>query len=793
MKKLIRRCLALALSAVFVLTCAAPVSAAGTDINVQLDVTYSQTDARDMLTMINDFRASDDAWYWNQDNSAKTDVSGKLQDFIYDYNLEQVAMQRAAEIVVAFSHTRPDGSSWFTAFDEFVGTYYSASENIAIGYASAQDAFEGWREDNEDYSGQGHRRNMLSQDMTSIGIAHVVYGGVNFWVQEFGTPETPNTTETTPATAATVDIRVASDSIRSVTLGAVSPLSLTAGEQADLPAVSATLETNDTWDHTPDIHVTLEPNWTVTAGSDVVKVEGDKLTALGAGTATLSATVAGQTVTCSVTVTQAPCQHQWDDGVVTTEPTCTQDGVRTYTCQLCGATKTEAIPATGHTVVIDPAVAPTCTHTGLTEGSHCSVCNTVIVAQTEVPMLPHDYVASVTTEPTCTVDGVRTYTCSMCGDSYTEAIPATGHTFGPWTTVTSPTCTQSGSEQRSCSVCGYTETRGVDPTGHSWEDDYTVDQAPTCTQDGSKSIHCSRCDAVTDVQTIPATGHTWDQGTVFTPATCTESGTMRYTCTVCGETRDEVIPATGHTWDQGTVITPATCTENGTMRYTCTVCGETRDEVIPATGHAWEDDYTVDQAPTCTQDGSKSIHCSQCDAVTDVQTIPATGHTWDQGTVFTPATCTESGTMRYTCTVCGETRDEVIPASHHYVDTVTAPTCTQDGYTTHTCSVCGDTYTDTPVAALGHSYEWVVDQEPTATQAGSRHQECTVCGALGATETIPATGTEPGTEPSTQPQAGSTVPSTGDHSHLTVYVGILAVCVLALAGVGAVAVRRRRR
>ncbi|HIQ61182.1 MAG TPA: hypothetical protein IAD31_06260, partial [Candidatus Enterenecus faecium] len=618
MKKLIRRCLALALSAVFVLTCAAPVSAAGTDINVQLDVTYSQTDARDMLTLINDFRASDQAWYWNKDNSTKTDVSGQLQDFVYDYNLEKIAMQRAAEIVVAYGHIRPDGTSWYSAFREFGVYYYSASENIAIGYTSAQDVFEGWREDNEDYSGQGHRRNMLSQDMTSIGIAHVVYGGVDFWVQEFGTLANPNTTETTPATAATVDIRVASDSIRSVTLGAVSPLSLTAGEQADLPAVSATLTTNDTWDHTPDIHVTLEPNWTVTAGSDVVKVEGDKLTALGAGTATLSATVAGQTVTCSVTVTQAPCQHQWDDGVVTTEPTCTQDGVRTYTCQLCGATKTEAIPATGHTVVIDPAVAPTCTHTGLTEGSHCSVCNTVIVAQTEVPMLPHDYVASVTTEPTCTVDGVRTYTCSMCGDSYTEAIPATGHTFGPWTTVTSPTCTQSGSEQRSCSVCGYTETRGVDPTGHSWEDDYTVDQAPTCTQDGSKSIHCSRCDAVTDVQTIPATGHTWDQGTVFTPATCTESGTMRYTCTVCGETRDEVIPATGHTWDQGTVLTPATCTESGTMRYTCTVCGETRDEVIPATGHAWEDDYTVDQAPTCTQDGSKSIHCSRCDAVTAI-------------------------------------------------------------------------------------------------------------------------------------------------------------------------------
>ena len=63
MKKLIRRCLALAMSAVFVLTCTAPVFAAGSDINVQLDVTYSQTDAREMLTLVNDFRASDQAWY----------------------------------------------------------------------------------------------------------------------------------------------------------------------------------------------------------------------------------------------------------------------------------------------------------------------------------------------------------------------------------------------------------------------------------------------------------------------------------------------------------------------------------------------------------------------------------------------------------------------------------------------------------------------------------------------------------------------------------------------------------
>ena len=619
MQKLVRRCLALFLTAVFVLTCSIPGFAASTNTTVQLGVTYQQTDAREMLTMVNDFRASDQAWYWNEDDTTKTDLSGQLQGFTYDYKLEQVAMQRAAEIVVAYSHTRPDGTRCFTAFDEFGATYTNAGENIAIGYTSAQAVFEAWREDNENYAGQGHRRNMLST-MKSIGIAHVEYGGMDFWVQEFGTLRNPDTTETTPVTNATVDIRVASDSISSVTLDPVSPLSLEVSKQVALPTVSATLKTKETWQYTPAVHVTVSPTWSVTSGNAVEVGADGTLTARSVGTATLSADVLGQTVTCSVTVTAAtsftvtleqdsynytgkpitpkvtvtwgdttltegvdytvtyanntqvgtatvtvtgkgnytgtvtkeftitPCTHQWDDGVVTTPATCAAEGVRTYTCQLCGETKTEAIAKLPHTPVTDPAVPATCTSTGLTEGSHCSVCHQVIVAQTEVPMLPHDYVASVTTPATCTTDGVRTYTCSMCGDSYTEVIPATGHTFGPWVTIDSPTCSQSGSEQRTCSTCGFVETRGLDPTGHTWETEYTIDKAPTCTQEGSKSIHCSKCDAVTDVQTIPATGHTWDESTVVTAPTCTEAGTTRYTCTVCGETRDETVPATGHTW-----------------------------------------------------------------------------------------------------------------------------------------------------------------------------------------------------------------------------------------------------
>lgn len=92
--------------------------------------------------------------------------------------------------------------------------------------------------------------------------------------------------------------------------------------------------------------------------------------------------------------------HTWDEGSVTTEPTCTEEGVKTYACSGCDETKTEMIPVT-HNEVIDDAVAPTCTETGLTEGSHCSICGTVLTAQVIVPTIEHDYVNRV---------------CASCGE-----------------------------------------------------------------------------------------------------------------------------------------------------------------------------------------------------------------------------------------------------------------------------------------------------------------------------------------------------------------------------------------
>lgn len=141
---------------------------------------------------------------------------------------------------------------------------------------------------------------------------------------------------------------------------------------------------------------------------------------VGETTVTVKSVVDGVQAVVNVNVRE----HTWNDGEVTTAPTCTKAGVKTFTCTACGETRTEDIKATGHTVVVDEAVAPTCTETGLTEGSHCSVCNEVIKAQEEVAALGHKWDSGkVTKKPTYTAKGTKTYTCTVCSDTKTEDIP----------------------------------------------------------------------------------------------------------------------------------------------------------------------------------------------------------------------------------------------------------------------------------------------------------------------------------------------------------------------------------
>jgi len=195
-----------------------------------------------------------------------------------------------------------------------------------------------------------------------------------------------------------------------------------------------------------------------------------------------------------------------------------------------------------------------------------------------------------TVPATCGADGRIDTVCSNCGDVIaTEVIPATGaHTWDNGTVTTEPTETTPGVRTFTCAVCSQTKTEVIPATGaHTFV--FTKNVAPSCTEAGYDLYTCRDCGASEQRNVKPALGHKWDSGTVTTEPTEKDPGTMTYTCTVCGATKTEVIPATGphtHVWDEGTVTVAPTETTPGVRTYTCTVCGQTRTEIIPATGSA---------------------------------------------------------------------------------------------------------------------------------------------------------------------------------------------------------------
>ena len=479
------------------------VKAATATTPVSISVQYGQTEARTILDMINEMRTSStDAWYWKQDDTTKTYCTN-LQPLQYDYDLEKTAMQRAAEIAIIYSHTRPNNKDTFSAFYENSVYYTYAGENIAAGYGTADSVNDGWREDNELYAGQGHRRNMLNSKFNCVGIGHVYYNGFHYWVENFAYRDKVNTTPVSADnTETTLTIPVATSKISNFNITFdKDEYSLKTGESTSISVSDPAISVFGHWG-SRFVFVTDTPDLTI-ADSTVATLSGT-ITGISEGDTTISASLYGLTAHQTAAVKVHNCENHWDNEKITTPPTCTKTGVKQYTCTICSETKTEEIAALGHDYSSDWTIdtAAACETVG-SKSHHCTRCDRKKDV-TEIPASGHSWNdGAITTEPTCTDEGVKTFTCNACGKTRTEAVAA---------------------------------------LGHNYSSDWTIDTAAACETVGSKSHHCTRCDSKKDITEIPASGkHTWNNGVITKPATIAEEGVKTYTCTVCGVTRTETI------------------------------------------------------------------------------------------------------------------------------------------------------------------------------------------------------------------------------------------------------------
>ena len=464
--------------------------------------------------------------------------------------------------------------------------------------------------------------------------------------------------------------------------------------------------------------------------------------------------------------------HTWNEGVETTPATCTTAGVRTYTCGVCKATKTEPINATGHKYEWK--------HDETNHWQECSVCGNTI-----------DKAAHTFDTNNCAEDR----TCNKCGFKKT----AGEHSWNAGEVTTPATCTTDGVKTYTCKVCSETKTEPIKAPGHTVVEDAAKE--PTCTETGlTAGKHCSVCNEVLEAQAVvPAKGHSMTK-TEAKAATCTEAGNNEYyTCGNCGKffsdeagkteiAKDSwVTDALDHDFTGAWVNTDAAghyhkcsrCDATDTVvKHTfngkpcneedkCTVCGYVKAAGVHAWGTAeykWGDDNM-----SCTA----TVKCTNCEAVeTDTAII---------GIDTTPATCTVDGKTVYTATFSSnlfttQTKEVTIDKLGHtygapvwswsedgktatatftctregctaettgHAQTVTAtvsgkqkvaPTCTDKGTTTYTAKVTFETkdYTDTKdvqdIKALGHKLTKTPAKAATCTEPGNNeYWTCSVC------------------------------------------------------------------
>ena len=466
--------------------------------------------------------------------------------------------------------------------------------------------------------------------------------------------------------------------------------------------------------------------------------------------------------------------HTWDAGVVTKEATCTEPGEKTFTCDVCHATKTEPINATGHKYEWK--------HDETNHWQECSVCgNTIDKAE-------HTYAAHKCEDPA---------TCTKAECGYVK--PAGQHSWNDGEVTTPATCTTDGVKTYTCKVCSETKTETIKASGHTVVEDAAKE--PTCTETGlTAGKHCSVCNEVLEAQTvIPAKGHSMTK-TEAKAATCTEAGNNAYwTCETCGQmfkdeqgtqptnVAAETIKALDHDFTGAWVNTDAAghyhkCTRcdatDTVIKHTfngkpcneedkCNDCGYVKlagqhtwgektykwNEIFKCTAttactscnqglQVIVDGVKTTVPATCVADGKDVYTATFTDAAFTTQTKEVTieklGHTYG-APVWSWSEDGKTATATFTCTREGCTA-ETTGHAQNVTATVSgkqkvAPTCTDKGTTTYTAKVTFEKkdYADTKdvqdIKALGHKLTKTAAKAATCTEAGnSEYYTCGTCG-----------------------------------------------------------------
>ena len=340
--------------------------------------------------------------------------------------------------------------------------------------------------------------------------------------------------------------------------------------------------------------------------------------------------------------------HDWGEWKVTKEATETETGEQVRTCKRCNKEQTEEIPVKIHVHQYTSAVTtePTCKQPGITTYT-CTSCGHKYIDYIPAA-LGHDYVAKVVKEATCDDLGEVLYTCSRCGDSYTEQLDPLDHVFGE-EVVTPPTCEKKGYTTRTCINCGHQiKDNYTDALGHEFGEWETVTE-PTEDSMGLMKRQCIRCEE-TETKMIPALDHVHQYTDTVTAPTCTEKGYTTHTCKCGNSYVDTYTDALGHDYED--VVTEPTCTEKGSTTHTCKRCGYTcTDSETAALGHDYEDVVTE---PTCGEQGYTTHTCKRCqDTYVDSYVDPTGAHDDGKWVVAKQPDVGVAGLKELRCTKCG--------------------------------------------------------------------------------------------------------------------------------------------